>query len=114
MRVLCVQKKSPVDLTSVDPNAIFPRRLCRNVIFHYATGVGAGVAFSLLVLTYFAQKRFRASWASWVLGVYSVSLYFLTSLWYNLRAYLVDNQAYLVGYLLVTGGVSFAVCYRMV
>ncbi len=51
---------------------------------------------------------------SWVLGVYSVSLYFLTSLWYNLRSYLVDNQAYLVGYLLLTGGISFAVCYRMV
>ncbi len=32
-------------------------RLCRNVVFHYATGVGAGVAFSLLVITYFVQKR---------------------------------------------------------
>lgn len=31
--------------------------LCRNVIFHYTTGVGAGILFSLLIVTYFAQKK---------------------------------------------------------
>ena len=36
-------------------------KLCRNVIFHYSTGVGAGIIFSLLILTYFVQKRVRAN-----------------------------------------------------
>lgn len=31
--------------------------LCRNVFFHYTTGVGMGIFLSLIVLTYFIQKR---------------------------------------------------------
>ena len=32
-------------------------RLCRNVFFHYTTGVGVGMAFSLLLLCYLAQRK---------------------------------------------------------
>jgi len=88
-------------------------KLCRNVFFHYATGVGAGILLSLVVVTYFVQRRVRAGWFGWILGFYSVSVYFLTSLWSNLRMYLEENQALVVGYLVLTGGISFAVCYRM-
>lgn len=87
-------------------------RLCRNVFFHYTTGVGAGVFLSLVVITYFVQRRFNV-WYGWAFAGYSLSLYFLTSIWYNLKVYLVENYVYVLGYLLATGGVSFAVCYRM-
>lgn len=32
-------------------------KLCRNVIFHYGTGVLAGITFSLLLVTYFVQRK---------------------------------------------------------
>jgi hypothetical protein len=33
------------------------QRLCRNVFFHYTTGVGFGIFLSLIVITFFIQKR---------------------------------------------------------
>ena len=109
-------------------------RLCRNVFFHYTTGVGVGMAFSLLLLCYLAQRKvgiyctlqqlsvlfarmcfqFSNTWAGWLLGMYSLSLYFLTSLWYNLKIYLVEHHTYVLSYLIVTGLASFAAVYRFV
>ncbi len=45
---------------------------------------------------------------------YSLATYFLTSIWYNIRLYMIENYIYVISYLLATGGVSFAICYRMV
>ena len=87
--------------------------LCGNVVFQYGTGIGAGIVFSLLLITYFVQKRMRTSWMGWIMGCYSLSLYFLTTLWYNLKTYLIQNHLYVLGYFAVTGGLSFAFCYRM-
>ena len=36
----------------------YAKDLCRNVVFHYATGVGAGIFLSLVVLIYFIQRRY--------------------------------------------------------
>jgi len=38
---------------------VYAPSLCGNVFFHYTTGVGVGICLSLLVLTYFLQKRVR-------------------------------------------------------
>ena len=92
---------------------VYSPRLCRNVFFHYTTGIAAGVALSLLVATYFLQKRLRAGWFSWIMACYSLSLYFLTSMWFNVKQYLLENHIYVFGYFVVTGIVSFAICYRM-
>jgi hypothetical protein len=92
---------------------LYAPRLCRNVFFHYTTGIAAGVLMSLLVMTYFLQKRFRAGWFGWIMACYSLSLYFLTSLWYNLKVYLLENHLYVLCYFVVTGLASFAFCYRM-
>ena len=92
---------------------VFSPKLCRNVFFHYTTGMAAGIALSLLVATYFLQKRLRTGWFSWIMACYSLSLYFLTSLWFNVKQYLLENHIYVFGYFVVTGIVSFAICYRM-
>jgi len=55
--------------------------LCRNVFFHYSTGVTAGVFLSLLLVSYLIQRKFNLG--HWALATYSLSVYFLTSLWYN-------------------------------
>ncbi len=105
-------------------------KLCRNVVFHYASGVTLGMVFSVLIVTYFVQKRLRMGWRSWFLGVYSLAAFFMT----NLGSFLYENRwetkffilicvalctkdiysrLYLVMYLVVVGGVSFAFCYRL-
>ena len=58
----------------------YSRTLCRNVVFHYATGVGAGIALSLLVITYFVQKKVSALYVSFLNNrecFFSVFLWFL-------------------------------------
>ena len=39
----------------------YAKELCRNVFFHYTTGVGMGIFLSLIVIIYFIQKRVRKS-----------------------------------------------------
>ena len=36
---------------------MFSPKLSRNVVFHYATGVGMGVGFSIVIATYMIQKK---------------------------------------------------------
>ena len=35
----------------------YANTMCRNVFFHYTTGVGIGIFLSLIVMVYFVQKR---------------------------------------------------------
>jgi len=85
--------------------------LCRNVFFHYTTGVAAGVFLSLVLFSYLIQRKFNLG--RWALATYSLSVYFLTSLWYNVKTYLIQNHVYVLGYLVASGAISFATCYRM-
>ena len=55
----------------------------------------------------------RAGWMSWILGCYSLAIYFLTSLWYNVKELLVEYHSYVLLYLFVTGLGSFGICYRL-
>ena len=88
------------------------KSLCRNVFFHYTTGVGIGVFLSLMAVSFLIQRKFNLG--KWILACYSLSLYFVTSIWYNIKVYLMDNHVYVLGYLVLSALVSFAVCYRMV
>ena len=85
--------------------------LCRNVFFHYTTGVAAGVLLSLMLISYFVQRKFNLG--RWAMACYSLSFYFMTSIWCNIKRYLVENHVYVLGYLVVSALVSFGACYRM-
>lgn len=88
--------------------------LCRNPFFHFATGISAGVILSVLILTYLVQRKMRVSFFSWIGLLYSLSLYFITTTWYNLKDYLTDQYFHwVVGYILCAGILSFAIVYRM-
>jgi len=69
--------------------------LCRNVFFHYTTGVAAGIFLSLVLISYLIQRKFNLG--HWVWATYSLSLYFMTSLWMNIKSYLIDNHVYVLG-----------------
>jgi len=90
----------------------YAKDLCRNVFFHYTTGVGMGIFLSLVVIIYFIQKRFNL-WFGYAICSYSLATYIITSVWYNMKIYLLEHYVYVLGYLVLTGSVSFGVCYRM-
>ena len=52
-------------------------------------------------------------WYGWAFVSYSLCTYFITSVWYNIKIHLLQHYTYVLGYLLLTGAVSFAMCYRM-
>jgi hypothetical protein len=53
-------------------------------------------------------------WMSFWLIFYSLSVFALTTAWYNLKTFLIDHHIYVLGYFFVVGLVSFAFTYRMV
>ena len=48
----------------------YAKDLCRNVFFHYTSGVGVGIFLSLVVIIYFIQKRVR-----WCIFYFLVNLF---------------------------------------
>merc|ERR1711963_219161 len=46
----------------------YAKDLCRNVFFHYTTGVGVGIFLSLVVVVYFVQRRVGKT--DWILCEY--------------------------------------------
>eukprot|EP00092_Neocalanus_flemingeri_P030307 GFUD01032900.1.p1 GENE.GFUD01032900.1~~GFUD01032900.1.p1 ORF type:complete len:447 (+),score=91.06 GFUD01032900.1:344-1684(+) len=88
--------------------------LSRNTVVHYTAWVTLGISFSLVFLTFLLQKRFRQSFFSWVFLAYTLSLYLMTTSWYNLTTLLSSSTyPWLLGYCVVTGLFSWASLYRM-
>eukprot|EP00096_Caligus_rogercresseyi_P013501 TRINITY_DN6134_c0_g1_i1.p1 TRINITY_DN6134_c0_g1~~TRINITY_DN6134_c0_g1_i1.p1 ORF type:complete len:418 (+),score=144.00 TRINITY_DN6134_c0_g1_i1:282-1535(+) len=91
---------------------LWASNLSRNAFFHYATTVTVGVLFSFLALTYFFQRRLRLGWSSWILALYSISLYFLTSIISQAQAYIIQHHLLVISYVAVTAILSAGMTYR--
>jgi len=88
--------------------------LCRNQFFHYATGISAGILLSLIILTFLLQRKLRTPLVSWIMAVYSLSIYFITSTWYNFKEYMTEQYyPWVLGYGVGVSLLSFAIIYRM-
>ena len=44
---------------------------------------------------------------------YSIATYIITTVWYNIKLYLLEHYTFVLGYLVLMGAMSFGVCYRM-
>ncbi|NWU99702.1 NEMP1 protein, partial [Upupa epops] len=88
--------------------------LSRSQLFYYSAGVSFGLLASLLVLIYMMSKVMprRSPVYFLLLGGWSFSLYLLQLVFKNLQEICRSYWQYLLGYLLLVGFVSFAVCYR--
>merc|ERR1719347_2145846 len=63
---------------------------------------------SVVLLTYLVQRRFKQSLFSWMGVAYSFSVYLMTRTWFNIKEYMTEQHIHLlVGYILVTGIISF-------
>lgn len=89
-------------------------RLSENSLFFYICGVSFGVAASFLILVYFVSKVFPRKalmYGSLAFG-WSLVFYFGRVVWQNLQMLVVTYGDYLTYYCLVTGIISFIICYR--
>ncbi|XP_010188595.1 PREDICTED: transmembrane protein 194A, partial [Mesitornis unicolor] len=88
--------------------------LSRSQLFYYSAGISFGLLASLLILVYMVSKVMPKKSPVYFLlvGGWSFSLYLLQLIFKNLREICKSYWQYLLGYLLLVGFASFAVCYR--
>ncbi|XP_017065231.1 nuclear envelope integral membrane protein 1 [Drosophila eugracilis] len=91
------------------------RRLAKNSVFYYLAGVIIGICASLLVVIYLAAKLFprRPMMYGVLIGGWTIGFYVLKQLADNLRLILLTYRDHVVWYLVVTGLISFLICYRI-
>lgn len=90
-------------------------KLSDNALFYYICGIFLGVFASFLVVVYMTSKIFprKPMMYGVMLGGWTLGIYFAQMLFDNLRLIFVTYQVYVFWYVLVTGFISFVVCYRM-
>ncbi|XP_049820951.1 nuclear envelope integral membrane protein 1a isoform X2 [Aethina tumida] len=89
-------------------------KLSTNALFYYSCGILVGICASFLVLIYLLSKIIpRKPLMYGVIGCgWTVVLYLTQILWDNLRMVIENYREYLLGYTLITGLISFILCYR--
>ncbi|KAF7994308.1 hypothetical protein HCN44_003398 [Aphidius gifuensis] len=91
------------------------KKLSRNTLFYYATGITLGVTFSILILIWFASKFFGRGKTMYVIASigWAFSSWVLNGLWQNAQFILQQYKEYVIWYLIVSSVISFIICYRI-
>ncbi|XP_046553129.1 nuclear envelope integral membrane protein 1-like [Haliotis rubra] len=88
----------------------------RNVALHYGTGISVGVFASLLIVVFILNKlmpqRLKTIGYAFMLVSGSASMFILQTVSHKFNDILQNHWHLALGYILVTGLVSFAVVYR--
>ncbi|RZC32809.1 transmembrane protein 194A, partial [Asbolus verrucosus] len=89
-------------------------KLSRNTLFYYLCGITLGICTSFLILIYFVSKLFPKKPVMYGVAAcgWTVGIYILQLLWDNIRVILLNYKTYVLWYALITGVISFIICYR--
>jgi hypothetical protein len=89
-------------------------KLSKNTLFYYICGVSVGICTSFLILIYFVSKLFPKKPVMYGVAAcgWTVGIYLLQLLWDNVRIILLNYKSYVLWYAVITGIISFVVCYR--
>nr|CAD7264876.1 unnamed protein product [Timema shepardi] len=90
-------------------------RLSRNALFFYLCGVIVGISTSLLLLFYLVHKMLPKSRLLYglALGCSTLGIFVFHSIWLYVHSIIFEYSNQVLTYILVTGLVSFVMCYRM-
>lgn len=93
----------------------FAASLSKNSIFYYLAGITLGVCASFLILVFLAGKLFprRPIMYGVFIGGWTIGYYIIKLLLDNLQLILISYYSYVMWYILITGFISFIICYRM-
>lgn len=91
------------------------KKLSRNTLFYYVTGITLGVSFSILILIWFVSKFFGKGKTMYVMaGIgWAFSTLVLNSLKENAQLILQQYKEFVIWYLIITSAISFIICYRI-
>lgn len=94
---------------------IYAGSLSHNSLFYYLSGISIGVFASLLVIVYLASKLIprRPMMYGVILCGWSLALYLFQILWDNIQVIFITYRTYVFWYILLTGFISFIICYRL-
>lgn len=90
-------------------------KLSSNSLFYYLCGVSFGTCASLLILVFIISRLLpkKPMMYSFLVGGWTIGLYLVQFLWDNIRTIAMEYQAYVMYYIILTGVISFMICYRL-
>lgn len=93
----------------------FSAKLSRNSLFYYLSSVLLGVFASVMILIYLASKLVprRPMMYGVLVGGWTIAIYFAQMMWENIQVILVSYKVYIFWYIMITGFLSFVICYRL-
>jgi hypothetical protein len=91
------------------------KQLSQNSLFYYLCGIILGISASFLVVVFLISKLIprKPMMYGAMLGGWTLGIYFGQMIYENIRMILVTYQVYAFWYVIITGFVSFIICYRM-
>ncbi|XP_032871600.1 nuclear envelope integral membrane protein 1a-like isoform X1 [Amblyraja radiata] len=92
----------------------YAENLSRSQLFFYTSGMSLGILASAVIVIFILARLLpkRSSLYLLVAGGWSVSLYLIQVTLRNLQFLLKEYWQYVLGYVTVSGFISFAVCYK--
>ncbi|KAI9590045.1 nuclear envelope integral membrane protein 1-like [Glossina fuscipes] len=92
----------------------YASNLSHNAIFYYVTGIVLGVFSSFMLLIWLTSKLVprRPAMYGILIGGWTVGLWMIQLLWEHMQVIMVTYRTYVFWYIMITGSISFIVCYR--
>uniref|UniRef100_A0A1B0A594 Nuclear envelope integral membrane protein 1 n=1 Tax=Glossina pallidipes TaxID=7398 RepID=A0A1B0A594_GLOPL len=92
----------------------YASNLSHNAIFYYVTGIVLGVCSSFMLIIWLTSKLVprRAAMYGILIGGWTIGLWMIQLLWVHMQVIIVSYRAYVFWYIMITGSISFIVCYR--
>ncbi|XP_068141349.1 nuclear envelope integral membrane protein [Drosophila tropicalis] len=91
------------------------QHMAKNSVFYYLAGIALGICASVLVTIVMFAKLFprRPMMYGVIVGGWTIGFYIIKQLMDNLRVILLVYRVYVLWYLVITGIISFLICYRI-
>eukprot|EP00062_Callorhinchus_milii_P027208 gi/632990230/ref/XP_007884071.1/ PREDICTED: transmembrane protein 194A-like [Callorhinchus milii] len=92
----------------------YAEALSRSQLFFYTSGISVGILASLIIVIFILSRLLpkKSSLYLLIAGGWSLSLYLIQVTLRNLHFLLREHWQYVLGYVMVSGLLSFAVCYK--
>uniref|UniRef100_A0A1A9UYJ5 Nuclear envelope integral membrane protein 1 n=1 Tax=Glossina austeni TaxID=7395 RepID=A0A1A9UYJ5_GLOAU len=89
----------------------YASNLSHNAIFYYVTGIVLGICSSFMLIIWLISKLVprRPAMYGILIGGWTIGLWMIQLLWVHMQVIIVT---YVFWYIMITGSISFIVCYR--
>uniref|UniRef100_A0A1A9VC14 Nuclear envelope integral membrane protein 1 n=1 Tax=Glossina austeni TaxID=7395 RepID=A0A1A9VC14_GLOAU len=92
----------------------YASNLSHNAIFYYVTGIVLGICSSFMLIIWLTSKLVprRPAMYGILIGGWTMGLWMIQLLWVHMQVIIVSYRTYVFWYIMITGSISFIVCYR--